>query len=483
MRTNPHILEINTRLWLKRLETKHGQQFTLDTVPVSYWQDYKALGFDAIWLLGVWKTGFKSKEIAQNFPDINESIAKVYPQYSREDIAASPFSIYDYSVADDLGGDDGILKLKETLNGLGISLLLDYVGNHLAVDHPKTISNPDFFINTGTNEPPEDKKSWFFKTENGVYIAHGKDPYFPSWTDTSQLNYFNPDARRYMLDCLKQVAALCDGVRCDMAMLSLNKVHSDIWGQFLGGYPAPQDEFWKEAVSQIREIKPDFVFIAEVYWGLEWEIQEMGFDYTYDKILYDRLRYSTAENIKGHLTAEHLYQKRSIRFIANHDEEVAIKAFGREKSFAAAALISTISGARMYHLFQLCGRKAQMPIQYMADPFDEDDSVFDFYKRLLTEVNAPAYHGGQWALKDVDSADNNGEFKNVLCWVWTQSNTHKMVIINYCNCMSSCFLDVRKLNADAAEESFATHPVTGSLSEWLKNKVTLQPFEIKIITL
>ncbi len=483
MRTNPHILEINTRLWLNRLAKKHNQTFTLDTVPMEYWEKVKAGGFDAIWFLGVWQASPKAKEIAQSFTPLTDAIKTIYPDYSKEDIGASPFAVYDYNVDAVLGGNDALIRLRETLNGMGIAVFLDFVGNHLAVDHPKTLSNPDFFINNGTTEPPADKKNLFYKTENGVWIANGRDPHFPSWTDTAQLNYFNPDTQAFMLNTLKHAASMCDGVRCDMAMLTLNKVHSDIWKDYLSKYPYPHEEFWSSAVRAVREIDHDFVFIAEVYWGLEWEIQELGFDYTYDKILYDRLRYSTPESIKGHLNAEHLYQKRSIRFIANHDEEVAIKAFGKEKSFAAAAIISTISGARMFHLFQLHGRSSHIPIQYLADPFEEDMEVYNFYTRLLLEINNPAYHGGQWSMKDVYADGENQTYKNVMSWVWAQANTHKFVIINYCNCESVCYLDVKKLDTAVAVESFATHPVDGNLEEWLKGKVVLKPFEIKIVTM
>jgi len=279
------------------------------------------------------------------------------------------------------------------------------------------------------------------------------------------------------------VAAMCDGVRCDMAMLSLNKVHNDIWRDYVSKYPYPQEEFWRGAVNAVREKDPDFVFIAEVYWGLEWEIQELGFDYTYDKILYDRLRYANPESIKGHLNAEHLYQRRSIRFISNHDEEAAIKAFGKEKSFAAASIISTISGARMFHMMQLVGRKNMLPIQYIGNGVEDDKEVFGFYQKLLTEVNAPAYHGGQWSMREIYPDGNNPCFKNVLSWSWAQANTHKLVIINYCDCESVCYLDTKKLNIANAKEAVATHPLQGNLSEWLKGKITLKPFEIKIVTM
>lgn len=483
MRTNPHILEINTRLWLKRLREKHNQNFTLDTVPLSYWEQYKTLGFDAVWLLGVWQTSAGAQEVARNHPDINKQIADIKPGYSKEDIAASPFAVYDYNVDIDLGGNDSLLLLKKTLNDMGIALFLDFVGNHLAFDHPKTLTNPEYFITTGTSEPYGSQKDAFYKTSAGHYIAHGKDPYFPPWTDTAQINYFSPGAREFMLNTLRHVANMCDGVRCDMAMLSLFKVQRDIWHEYLQGAEYPQEEVIRLALEDIRQTKPEFVFIAEVYWGLEWELQQLGFDYTYDKTLYDRMRFSNAESIKGHLTAEQIFQNHSIRFTANHDEETVIKAFGREKGFAAAALISTITGARMFHLFQLYGRQDRLPIQYMGDEFDDDMSVYGVYEKLLKEVNGPEYHGGQWTLREAGPAGEPHGCKNILCWCWAQANTHKMVVINYSDKENACRLDIKKFDITNAKEAYATYPYEGYIKDWLTNDVVLKPWEVKIITI
>ena len=301
--------------------------------------------------MGVWQESPSARDIARNSKDVQDQIRAIKPDFKADDITASPYAVYDYSVDASFGGNEALIKLRSRLREKGILLLLDFVGNHMALDCPAVTEHPEFFISTGTQEPAI-HKDWFFKNKNGVYIAHGRDPYFAPWTDTAQLNYFNPKTREFMLANLHRVADLCDGVRCDMAMLSLNKVHRDTWWEFIGG-ELPKEEFWFQALENIREQYPEFVFIAEVYWGLEWEIQEMGFDYTYDKVLYDRLRFSTPEDIKGHLRAEHLYQMRSIRFTSNHDEEESLKAFGREKSLAASVIIATLPGARMFHLFQI----------------------------------------------------------------------------------------------------------------------------------
>lgn len=484
MRTNPHILEINTRAWLKRLERRHGKAFTLDQIPDSYWTEIKALGFDALWFMGVWKESPKGREIARSHPEVLDSVKKVLPEFSTEDIISSPYAITSYEVDETLGGAESLRKLRAKLNGMGIALLLDFVANHTAIDAPEVETNPDLYITTGKTEPAS-HKDWFFKNAKGQYIAHGRDPYFAPWTDTAQLNYFNPRTRRFMLDNLLKVAAQCDGVRCDMAMLSLNKVHRDTWWEFLGSQ-LPKEEFWSDALKAVREKYPEFTFIAEVYWGLEWDIQEMGFDYTYDKILYDRLRFSTPEDIKAHLGAEHLFQMRSIRFIANHDEEESLKAFGKEKSLAASTIISTLPGARMFYLFQLLGRPQRLPIQYVKDLFPVDKDVATHYARLLTIASAPEFHGGQWSLKDVRPfVQEDGSYRNVLAWQWKQRNTGKMVVINYSAQPSRCRLPMKsgEVPDGVVKEEFSKEQIP--VTPQMRNEgfvLELKPYESKIFT-
>ena len=482
MRTNPHILEINTRSWLNRLEARYNRPLTIATIPDEYWDKIKKAGFDAVWLMGVWQKSPAAEQIARTNEDIQNQIRAVKPDFQPEDITASPYAVYDYVVDESLGGNEALATLHQYLNERGILLLLDFVGNHMAIDSPAVVNHPELFINTGTAEP-HIHKEWFFKNPNGVYVAHGRDPYFAPWTDTAQLNYFNPATRDFMLANLEKVSQLCDGVRCDMAMLSLNKVQRDTWWEFIGG-ELPKEEFWKQALYRIRSQKPEFVFIAEVYWGLEWDIQELGFDYTYDKVLYDRLRFSNAENIRAHLGAEHLFQMRSLRFIANHDEEDSLKAFGREKSLAAGTIIATLPGARLFHLFQLVGRPARMPIQYVRDNFPPDPEVENFYWHLLQIASDPAFHGGQWVLQEVQPAFvGENSYKNILSWQWKQMNTGKWVFINYSDQPAQCHVRFKSLSSAHVREElegkeFSISPEMASQGLDL----VLKPYESKIFT-
>ena len=479
MRTNPHILEVNTRSWLKRLSEQYKRPVTLADIPEEMLQKIKDAGFDAVWFMGVWTMSPTGQRIARANADIQNQIKAVKPDFKPEEITASPYAVYQYEVDDSLGGNEALQTLHRRLNQKGICLLLDFVGNHTAIDSPVVHEHPEFFINTGTKEPFA-HKDWFFKNDNGVYVAHGRDPYFAPWTDTAQLNYFNPDTRKFMLENLKKVASLCDGVRCDMAMLSLNKVQRDTWWEFIGG-EMPKQEFWKQALESVRAQYPEFIFIAEVYWGLEWDIQELGFDYTYDKTLYDRLRFSSAADIRSHLGAEHLFQMRSIRFIANHDEEDSLKAFGDEKSLAAGAIIATLPGARLFHLYQLLGRRGHLPIQYINDDFKTDTAIERYYWKLLHLASDPAFHGGQWFLCKAESAGDDSN-KNILSWSWRQMKTGKLVVINYSAAPAKGRLSVKGAATDLTEEMAGEH--VGLTPELRKNgyEVFLRPYEVKIFT-
>ena len=133
-----------------------------------------------------------------------------------------------------------------------------------------------------------------------------------------QLNAFSQDLRDAHVATLRDIADQCDGVRCDMAMLMMNETFARTWGERVG--PAPAGDYWPEVIAAVREDHPDFCFIAEAYWDLEWALQSQGFDYCYDKRLYDRLLHETAEDVRLHLTADTGYQQRLLRFVENHDE-------------------------------------------------------------------------------------------------------------------------------------------------------------------
>lgn len=421
MRSNPHILEINVRVWFLKIQREVPGVLTLADVPDSYLAEIKEWGFDALWLMGVWKTGAVAREVARENAGINEAVGRVVGDYSREDIWASPFAILDYEADEMFGGNGALLKFKQRLNEMGVALILDFVGNHLTVDHPLTLSDPEIFVRPGFE--PEDKET-FFLTEGGEWLAHGKDPNTPAWTDTVQLNLFHPRARELVVEQILQVMDLCDGVRCDVTMVMLGKIFEGTWEGYVRE-ARPEEELWTEVLRAARAKDPSFVFVAEVYWGLEWELQQLGFDYTYDKVIYDRLLLSTPSDVRGHLGAELDYQARSVRFIGNHDEELPVAVFGAERAKAAAVVTSTVPGARLFILNQLYGEKLRLPVQYVPRSGEINEEVFGFYRGLLEIINHPCFHEGKWEMLGVRGAED------VFAWVWTWSEERRIVVVNY----------------------------------------------------
>jgi len=156
-----------------------------------------------------------------------------------------------------------------------------------------------------------------------------------------------------VIETVSSIASQCDGLRCDMAMLLLNQIFERTWGSRAG--QRPSTEYWGDVVPAIKKEHPDFRFIAEAYWDLEWELQQRGFDFCYDKRLYDRLEHENAESVRLHLCADLGYQEKLLRFLENHDEPRAAAAFPAAKEKAAAVTVSTLPGARLFHEGQFEG--------------------------------------------------------------------------------------------------------------------------------
>jgi len=263
---------------------------------------------------------------------------------SDDDVCGSCFAIKSYSVSDRMGGTSAMERLRDRLHHRGLKLMLDFVPNHMAPDHAWVQTHPEFFVQ-GTEallaREPQNYCRVPLSTGEAIF-AYGRDPYFAGWLDTLQLNYGNPSLQAAMLGELLNIARLCDGVRCDMAMLVLPEIFQRVWGMAI-------DPFWQPATQKVRHQHPDFVFMAEVYWDMEWTLQQCGFDYTYDKCLYDRLEEQHVVPVREHFWADLDYQTKSVRFLENHDEPRAARTFPSDLHRAAAILTFLSPGLRFFH--------------------------------------------------------------------------------------------------------------------------------------
>ncbi len=194
-------------------------------------------------------------------------------------------------------------------------------------------------------------------TVAGQVLAHGRDPYFPPWPDVVQLDAFSPALRAATAGTLADIAGQCDGIRCDMAMLMTNNVFAKTWGGRTGREPA--EEFWPAVIGELRGRHPDTVLVAEAYWDLEWELQQQGFDFCYDKRLYDRIAGQDPSAVRDHLRADLGYQSRLVRFLENHDEPRIAARLPADAERAAAVAVATLPGATLWHEGQFEGRRVR----------------------------------------------------------------------------------------------------------------------------
>lgn len=439
-RLNPTLYEINTLLWLNQLREAYGADLTLSKVPYWEWLRFKKLGFDYVWLMGVWRRSSRSVEIAKGIDALKVLYQFALPDWRPEDVVGSPYAIQSYEVDPLLGTSEELRAIKKVLNELDIGLILDYVPNHLALDHQWVFEHPEYFVQADAEEFMREPLNYLkVDLESGaVYIAHGRDPYFPPWSDTVQLNIFNEEARAALIKTLESISEYCDGVRCDVAMLLLNEVFQRTWGRLLkkSGCEA-KEEFWLEAASKIKAAKPEFTMIAEAYWGLEDRMLELGFDYAYDKNLYNSLLHEQIDNIKRIITLDQATQSRYVRFTENHDELRAVNAFGRRRSMAASLITYTTPSMRLLHQGQIEGRRIKAPLQ-LKRVADEpvDSEIKNFYTTLLTVLNNDTLHYGEWRRLEVEGSHT------VFSWLWESGARRAFICVNYASKDAVCSIKV-----------------------------------------
>jgi hypothetical protein len=446
MTYNPSIYEINTRPWLRRFD-QENRRATLSDVPRQYWENLSKKKFDYVWLMGLWKTNESVIDKYCFEPGLVKNYSRALKDWKREDIIGSPFAIDRYEVNPRVGTRQSLLELKSFLNKKGIKLILDFIPNHFNAESSLIKENPYIFLYVNKESHERDSHTFYQPSpDEKTYFAHGRDPFFPCWQDTAQVNFFSPDARIFLTDTLIGLTKICDGVRCDMAMLALNNVFKGTWGNVLkaNGFDVPQTEFWKDAIEKVKNVRNDFLFIAETYWDLEWTLQQLGFDYTYDKKLTDRLISGEVIDIYEHLLAEHDYQKKSVRFIENHDEERAATIFAKEKSKAAAVIISTIQGMRFYNDGQFEGKKIKLPVQLGREPEEPVvTGLTEFYDKLLSITSAEIFKKGKWnLLNPISSWAGNKTYERILVWMWTYKDEKRLVVINYSETVATCRIKI-----------------------------------------
>jgi glycosidase len=432
---NPALYQLNTRVHLTERARTLGRATTLDDIADEELDRIAGLGFDWLWLLSVWSTGPAGRQVALDDPGLRREFEATLPDLRDEDVGGSGFAITAYEVSPALGGDEALARLRARMAARGLRLMLDFVPNHVAIDCPWVETHLDYFVRGSELDLVREPRNytWVRRAGEDVPLAHGRDPYFPGWTDTLQLDYSNPDLCEAMTEALIAVARRCDGVRCDMAMLLLPDVFARTWGRFA-------QPFWAPAIERVREAVPGFVLMAEVYWDLEWTMLQLGFDYAYDKRLYDRLVAGYAGPVRDHLRAGLDYQSHLARFLENHDEPRAAAVFPPDRHEAAALITFLAPGLRFLHDGQLEGHRVHVSPHLVRAPSEPTDQrLAAFYDRLLAIVRTPLVRDGGWRLLECTFAwDGNPTAGNFIAFAWTLDDARLLVVVNFGPTQGQC---------------------------------------------
>jgi hypothetical protein len=447
---HPLLYQLNTRILLGELGRSLGRPATLNDVSDAFIDQIAARGFAWVWPLGVWQTGPAGREISRTRPSLRDGYGHDLPDWRDDDVVGSPFAIQAYAVNRDFGGDAALARFRERLARHGLKLLCDFVPNHVAPDHPWVAAHPEFFIEGSDDDLAREPQNWgrFAVGRGSRILAFGRDPYFPGWPDAVQLNYRHAGLREAMIGELGRVSERCDAVRCDMAMLVQPEIFQRTWGDRArphDGSPPQDAPFWSDAIARIKRRRPEFMFVAEVYWDMEWELQQAGFDYTYDKRLYDRLEARQARAVREHLMATPDFQNRSLRFLENHDEPRAATAFQpNERHMAAAVITFFVPGMRFFYEGELDGRRARANMHLgRRVPEPRDEQLSAFYEKLLGVLRRPEVHEGNWRqLTPRQAWDGNGTFDNFVSGLWEDGDTRLLTVANYGDCQGQCYISV-----------------------------------------
>jgi hypothetical protein len=422
----PVIYEVNTAVWLDELSREAGRRVTLAGVAGPGWDAVTPDGADAVWLMGVWERSPAGLALANENPGLQASFREALPDLRPEDVIGSPYCVRRYAVDEVFGGREGLAAARAALAARGVRLVLDYVPNHVAPDHPWVMSDPELFVRGSGDDLRADPAGWM--AAGGQVLAHGRDPYFPPWPDVVQLNAFSPALRAATAATLADIAGQCDGIRCDMAMLMINDVFAKTWGDRAG--PAPAEDFWPAVAGDLRRRHPQTVLIAEAYWDMEWELQQQGFNFCYDKRLYDRLIEGDVPGVRDHLRADLGYQSQLLRFLENHDEPRIASRLGSGAERAAAVSVATLPGATLWHEGQFERRRVRPPV-FLARRPDEpaDADLAAWHRRLLAVVASHEVRAGDWRLLEADGWLDNQSCQNLVAWSWSGSGNWRHVVV------------------------------------------------------
>ncbi len=435
---HPILFEINTRCWLHELSAGSQRRITLGTVPDEYFHEWQRLGFTHVWLMGIWISSQRAREQELDSPEFKKEFDQALPGWKPGDIAGSPYSVTGHQIPRALGGEAGLKRFRSRLHQHGLKLILDFVPNHLALDHPWVVTHPERFVQCDS----VDSSSFIGGSgSHPVRLCHGRDPFFEPWRDTVQLDYRRHDTRAAMLSELESIARQCDGVRCDMAMLVMNEIFIDTWKEHSCRDPVVTEEFWPAAIHRVRTKHTDFLFLAEAYWNRERQLIHQGFDFAYHKQFTDAVLHGR-DTVQSVVLNARDWLDHAVQFLENHDEPRVASELEPTAHRAAALAMLALPGMRLLHEGQLRGWKVRTPVRLGVRQVEPTDPCIEqMYETLLTTLNRTSVGNGSGTVLPAHPAwDGNGTARWMLLIQW-QSVPHRfhLIAINFAPHQAQCY--------------------------------------------
>ena len=402
----------STYVWLAQLSRKHGRTIDkLDQIPDEDLDNLARRGLNSLWLIGIWERSRASQTIKQ--------------LCGAHDAVASAYSLFDYRIADDLGGEAAYVRLRDRCFHRGIRLASDMVPNHMGIDSPWVIEHPEWFLSRPDKPYPaydfegpnlssdpnveiKIERHYFEQTDAAVvfqrrdrrsgevqYIYHGNDGTSFPWNDTAQLNYLNAAVREHVIQTILHVARLFPVIRFDAAMTLAKRHFQRLWFPNPGssgaipsraeygmtthefGEVMPQ-EFWREVVDRVAAEVPGTLLLAEAFWLMEgYFVRTLGMHRVYNSAFMNMMRDEDNAKyrsvIKNTLEFDPDIMKRYVNFMSNPDERTSIDQFGTgDKGFGVAAMMSTLPGLPMFGHGQIEGFTEKYGMEYRWPRYQED---------------------------------------------------------------------------------------------------------------
>lgn len=440
------VYQIDIREFFHRHKSKNQSIKNLLDLPAEFFDELKSIGVDFLWLLGIYEPSQASRDISLSMKELHKKYYSSLLDWKEEDVIGSPYAITTYKISKEFGGEDIYNKFREKIRKkYKIKIIFDFVPNHFAIDSPIVHKHPEFFIQPAEEHKNQKPDDFITININGkeFTFAHGREPFSPVWKDTLQLDYRSKSVRDFMMKELLKLSKKCDGVRCDMSMLLLSDVFFENWKN----YPLPEDyvpatqEFWYDAISKVKKENPEFIFVAEVYWHRENDLLELGFDYVYDKIIYEFLINGQVDLINEYIKQNFSHRKNRFLFLENHDEQRSAHIFPDDKLKAAATLIYTLPAMKLIYDGQLEGREFHHAIQLRRLQKEEVKSQLkNFYKNLFVSIKKSSIPEAYFKLlKPVPAWEGNPAYHNFIIYLYEDKKFNKdLIVINLSPYQSQC---------------------------------------------